>query len=498
VKKLKLTKKAQETKSLKVSSLKRLTRYSNYLYSIHIGSPYNEDLSLLMKIQYKIRHIQALKLNKKDLAETHADNGLKKLLIRFKNLKSYKNEAEDSSNLQNLRDFMNQGLGNYFNHYNFAQMRQKIPLKFHTKKKNDQKTQRLIYGMRKHLSFLAFVEDNQNSFTFAVNLSFDREEEDSDREILGLIRRQRTLDYPKLSRSLKAGTDGVHKIVPFLEGNGLNVISQGELNEILNEGIAIERFLSERNSRVYLDSASKCLWEKFLLRLSFQQQKLFFKNSCVDLSEFVFYFHSPFEVKNALVNNFKRMKRKVERVIFSFKANSLDWFQEDERSCLRKMMNELCKEKKCSEIEWNVSFTTAFEKELVTKAKNEIFSVIKNLVLCQQKAKILTKYVLKINFDGGNDENLLLFLDLFQQIPNAISILKLNLFSEEFNHLKWSKQNSKDDSMNLLIKRAGKIKDYVMKLQKNDSFKSVVIPQLDEFEKKIGNRKEKRNRNEII
>jgi len=319
VQNLKLTKKAQETKSLKVSSLKKLIRYSNSLYSIHVGSPYTEDLSLLLKIQYKIRHIQALQLNKKDSAETHADNGLKKLLIRFKNLKSYKNEVEDSRNLQSLRDFMNQGLRNSFNHCNFTRMKQKIPLKFHTKKNNDQKTQRLILGIRKCLSSLAFVEDNQNSFTFAVNLSFVREEEESDREILGLIRRQCTLDYPNLSTSLKAGTDGVHKIVPFLEGNGLNVISQGELNEVFNNGTAIERFLSEREGKVYLDSASKCLWEKFIFRLSFQQQMLFFKNSCVDLSEFVFYFHSPLEVKNALVNNFKQMKRKVERVIFSFK-----------------------------------------------------------------------------------------------------------------------------------------------------------------------------------
>jgi len=125
VQNLKLTKKAQETKSLKVSSLKKLIRYSNSLYSIHVGSPYTEDLSLLLKIQYKIRHIQALQLNKKDSAETHADNGLKKLLIRFKNLKSYKNEVEDSRNLQSLRDFMNQGLRNSFNHCNFTRMKQK-------------------------------------------------------------------------------------------------------------------------------------------------------------------------------------------------------------------------------------------------------------------------------------------------------------------------------------------------------------------------------------
>jgi len=147
-----------------------------------------------------------------------------------------------------------------------------------------------------------------------------------------------------------------------------------------------------------------------------------------------------------------------------------------------------------------VAFESAFDKGLEIKnRKNDIFSVIQDLTQRQKKANILTKYILKVHFGGVNVENLLSFLGLFQQIPNTINVLKLELFSKNLKILteiiqKWkpSRKIRCEWSMIFLKKfyekvkkfvpRTEKVKNYVIQLQENHSFMEFAIPQLNEID----------------
>jgi len=307
------------------------------------------------------------------------------------------------------------------------------------------------------------------------------------------------LDYVTLPACLKS--ESFHKILSFCESSGLNMISQISFDSIFNNIKPFERFLSQQGARVVLDPSSRYSSKTLGIMLGFSQEMFLKYGSVIDFKDFTFDFHAFMEVRQALITHFKQKGRKWERVIFLFNANSLDWFQEDEISSLKEMINELCKEEnqgKYSEIQWNVSFKTKFEKELATKTKNYIFSVIQDLVQSQQKLNILKKCSLRINFEGEDDENLLSFLSFFQQIPDSIGVLRLDLFFEKGFDIKEKIEDCRpsayrrhqrdmvylteaNQSIKQLVLRAEKIKDYLFELKEKNCFREFFIPHLNEI-----------------
>jgi len=479
---LDFTNKDDKTKDLKISKhhslINKLTRYWKNLSGVQVGSLCPKDIKSLLKIQRSTRSLSSLQIGKINLADFNAYQGIQRLLVRCKYLKKYTSESEvelfrrASQGMGNYRNSVNLGNRNIYNRNNTNRAKEMIPLRFHSKKstpRNDfKKTQKLMLGLRKYLPFIASIEENQSSFMLLVNLPFNTSKKEFDKEILGVIRRFKSQYYSNLETLTASLPVEKGKIFSFLEENGLHMISQLDFNSNFEKEKAVERTFSRKDTKIILEIASKCSWKSFLRKLTPHQRMFFIKNSCIDLHEFVFYFHSPIEVKKALITNFKRLDQKWERFIFSLKANSLDWLERDERVYLQEIMNEMCKEEnknKYSEIEFHVSFTTAFEKELVPKMKDEIFNVIRKFIEYQQRANILKKYVLRVSFEGADGQNLLSFLVLFEQIPNNICLLEVNLFSKEFKNIKEEIQDWKlstqrgetmDNILNGFVKKSSK------------------------------------------
>jgi len=501
VKHLKLAHKDERTKSLKVSSVKKLAKYCNSLYGIQIGGLCSKDVIPLLKIQPKIRQIEGLQLGLINLKDIDVSKKLKRLLVRFKYLKEFRRKAEVDSEIAEL--LLNDRSIDLVNELSSFRAEKRFPLAFHSRSllcDDSKNTRKLMLSMRKHLSSLISVEENRSSFTLTINIPFDIKIGEFDWETLDLIRKlkgQYLLDYVAVRTGLKYG---LQKILPFFEANSFNVISQLDLREISQDRASFESFLSRKDARVILDSSSIYSWDSLLSMLNFSQEMFSLYGSFIDFKDFTFDFHAPIEVKTALINHFKQKEMKWERVIFSFKTHSIGWSREDEKSCLEEMINVVCEEEnreKYSEIQWNVSFTNVLEDKLAKRIEN-IFSVIQDFIQRQQKAKIVTRYALKIDFEGVNNKNLLSFLDLFQQIPNTISVLQLNLFPEQLNKIKKTIQSSKSpinrnyqqhliclrsslQSVKQLSLQAEEIKNYLIQLKEKNSFKEFFIPQLNEL-----------------
>jgi len=507
VKNLKLTKRYGETEPLSTSSIKKLTRFCKHLYGIQISSHYTEDPNLLLKVQYKIREIKHLELGRIKLIGIATQKAFQRLLVRFRYLKKYKGKPEVKSiglNDRNLR------LGHRYllDRLNLLKEKEKVLFTFHSKESIQwsakRKTRKLLLSMKKNLSSLGSVEENGSSLIFTAYMPVNRgtEQGEFERGIFGFIRsfKQRyPLDYVTLPSCLK--NEPLNKILSFCEAIGLNVVSQISFDSIFNNIKPFERFLSQQGARVVLDPSSRYSSKTLEIMLDFSQEMFLKYGSVIDFKDFTFDFHAFMEVRQALITHFKQKGRKWERVIFLFNANSLDWFQEDEISSLKEMINELCKEEnqgKYSEIQWNVSFKTKFEKELATKTKNYIFSVIQDLVQSQQKLNILKKCSLRINFEGEDDENLLSFLSFFQQIPDSIGVLRLDLFFEKGFDIKEKIEDCRpsayrrhqrdmvylteaNQSIKQLVLRAEKIKDYLFELKEKNCFREFFIPHLNEI-----------------
>jgi len=504
VKHLKLAWRDERTESLQVPLVKRLTKYWNCLHSLQVSGICTKDIIPLLKLQYRMRDIKGLQLGTINPTKAGVSEGLKKLLVRFKHLREYKSESEEDSDTDLIYELlMDHRHTDFFNALNNFRSEKRFPFKFHSKKslpyKNSQKTRKIMLCMRKHLPSLASIEENQSSLRLTLNISFDLKTEEFDRKILDSIRKLKRICF--LDKvTLPGGLGyGMHKILPVFEANGLNMISQLHLNNILNESASFERFLSRKDARIILDSSSNYSWESLLSMLNFSQEMLSIHGSFIDFKDFTFDFRAPTEVKIALIDHFKQKERRWERLIFSFKGDWFDLLQEDKRSCIEEMVNEVCKEEnqnKYSEIQWNVSFPTKFEEELGRNEKDKIFSVIQDLIQRQQEAKILTRYVLKINFERENEKELLLFLDLFEQIPNCMNMLELNLFPEQTKRMKqaiyapnspkFSDFDRYMDCMQIVRQIAlqvDNIKSYVIQLKGNNFFKEFFIPQLNEIYK---------------
>jgi len=505
IKNLQLTKTDRERKSFKISLVKKLTRTCKYLHGIQIDHPLTEDINNLLKLQCKIRGIQSLQFISIDLESAGICKRLKKLLVRFKYLKKYKSECDrkftrkDQFVFNDMHSYLRNEISLNDAHHD-DQPGKTSPLVSVTKKdicQNDyKKAQKLILGMRNRLNYLVSIEEIQSSFTFAVNIDFNSNKKEFDKKMLGFIRRFKQkcpLDYITLPASLK---DRVLKILPFIEANRLNVISQLDFEDILKEREFFEMFLYRKDAKILLDPLSRYSWENLLHMTNFGQHMFLLYNFVIDFKDFTFNFHAPLEVRQALLTRFKQEGMKWERVVFLFKTDSFDWLQEDEKSCLKDMRNELFKDEnkdKYSEIHFEMTFKSAFDKDLL---KTDIFFVIKELVQGQQKAKILKRYSFKINFEGSNVENLLLFLGLFQQIPETINVLRLEIFSENMknitNTLKTYKLSRHENFMRLLkdlhqnikylVLRTEKIKNCLSKLKENNSFMEIIIPQTNEID----------------
>jgi len=352
IKNLQLTKTDRERKSFKISLIKKLTRCCKHLHGIEIDHPLTEDINNLLKIQSKIRGIQSLQFISIYLEGPDVCKRIKKLLVRFKYLKKYKNEPKWTERnqfvFQNIQSYLrNSKNGILLDNCNHDDRSGKaIPLASHTKKSilqsNSQKAQNLILGMRNRLHSLVSVEENQKLFRFAVNIDFNYNTVECDKKILGFIRRFKR-KYPLYSITLSERERAL-EILPFVEANQLNIISQLNFPYVLKNVSSFAKFLSRKDAKIILDPSSKYSWEDVLLMLKFSQDIFFTYNSLIDFSDFTFDFHAPLEVRQVLLTRLKQKGMKWERMIFIFKAGSFDWLQENERSCLEDLINQLCKE----------------------------------------------------------------------------------------------------------------------------------------------------------
>jgi len=223
-------------------------------------------------VQSKVQYLKSLQLGRIDLTEKKTSQSLKKLLVRFKHLKKFRNEPEiGPSELDDIyKYFANLRLTHRdpLNRLNPARFEKKIPLIFYSKNKIPQKAQRLILCIRKQLSSIVSVEEDQDLFWFAVNICFSRGTDDFDKGMFEFVRRFKkrySLDYATLTHQSK-------QLLHLFEINGFNVISQLDLETILEKRISFERFLSRKDARVILEPSFQYSWETLMRMLDFSQQ----------------------------------------------------------------------------------------------------------------------------------------------------------------------------------------------------------------------------------
>jgi len=260
IKNLQLTKTDRERKSFKISLVKKLTRTCKYLHGIQIDHPLTEDINNLLKLQCKIRGIQSLQFISIDLEGPDVCKRIKKLLVRFKYLKKYKNEPKWTERnqfvFQNIQSYLrNSKNGILLDNCNHDDRSGKaIPLASHTKKSilqsNSQKAQNLILGMRNRLHSLVSVEENQSLFRFAVNIDFNYNTVECDKKILGFIRRFKR-KYPLYSITLSERERAL-EILPFVEANQLNIISQLNFPYVLKNVHLLQSSYLEKMQKLFL------------------------------------------------------------------------------------------------------------------------------------------------------------------------------------------------------------------------------------------------------
>lgn len=180
--------------------------------------------------------------------------------------------------------------------------------------------------------------------------------------------------------------------------------------------------------------------------------------------------------------------------------NSLDWFNEGKKGCLKEMMDEILKEenqKKCGNINFDVEFTNDISRELLEKIMIEIILTIRYfLKQTEIKNEKSRKCSLNITAEVKDSLDLLSFLTLLQEIPrNILDTLNVNLNSyvlqnlqKDFASLKdLKKEKHQSENLKELIKksleeieRSEKVQRIVIEL--NDGyFRSFDFPQLKEF-----------------
>jgi len=392
--------------SKNLPKLKKITKRSGSLHCIEVDLANSQDIRSLLKIQNEMRYLQSLKINRGVLANAAAKKNFQRFLLRAKWTKTYSTTPETAIP---PKDAM--------------QTKERAYVALEMKKsENDRsfnKPQRLIVALKKDLPWLVSIRDNKDSLDFAINCYYEKEKKEYEKRISIFIRRLNSGNRFKEITIPVRLKDEAYKLLPLLQVMNVKVRARLDLGSLLKQDNKkiIENFLSRKDARLVIWPSSFS-WKNLFDFLSFGQEMFFEHKSYLCLTNFTFYFHSSSEeVKPALINYFTNVNIEWQQLSFEFDTNSTDWFNEDKKLWLTKMLDEMCKEEnkgKYSQINFEIELNDNFEAYLYSEIVEKIKLVIQSFAQLLQEKKI----VLTLNYQVADEGNLLLFLKSLRNISS--------------------------------------------------------------------------------
>ena len=383
--------------SIIFSDMKKLTKSCSFLQSLCINKVGDKDIRCLFKLHPKIRYLESLKVDETNLIQPSTHKTLKTLLFRSKHLQNFKN-APIPEIVPRKRLPKNQRLS-----FTFC-------LKKSGNSHNSNRVQRFITALSVWSSAVTHVSGNNKSIVLGVIILTDKKNTKFQKDIKMFhhgLNRISFLSSINISDQLE---DQIYDLLPLFNVKKLKVLTSLALTMFSRKECkkVIEKFLSRQGAKLEIRT-SNYSWTNLVEMFDLSQEMFAKFGSCFTFSTFTFNFHAPAEVKQALINHFSTIENKWEKLVFLFKTNSLDWFNEEKRTCLAEMMNEILKEKnkgKYSEINFEIALNDNFSREIYHKITEQIELTIQNFALGLQE-----KIILRVNEKVQNKRNLQLFLN---------------------------------------------------------------------------------------
>ncbi len=472
------------------SLIKRYTRYCKSSFRLQTSLKQEKDDTKLKKIHHKVQYLKSLQIDG-IMENKKAQKNIKRFLRQSKHLQSYKT-------LPNPVFFLR----------NHVSTERNIQFVFNLKKTtnciNYNRPQRMITALSRSLRSLVSINGNQGHITLEINISTDPQSETFSDDIQKLnrgLKRINFLDNITIPLNLR---DEVHHFLPLFKVRDLKVRTHYDLALITKEKCRklTESFLSRKSAKLVIWPSSYS-WSNFMEMLNLSQRMREKNGSCLDFIDFLYDFHSPVEIRQALMNHLSETNATWENFIVTFKTNSLDWFNKEKRASLQEMMETLLKGEnlmKCHGITFRLHYVNEFSNELLLKILTEIGSVILHFLQSVKNKEL--KFTLIIDTQGIWDENILSFLAHFQEAKNSINLFQLKGISKEVSNIAWKLgilqrgesiyyDESKDfltvvreeiSKTEELKSEIEKIRDHLIQFQQADCFEIINIEQLDKLE----------------
>jgi len=484
------------------SRAKRLTRFCcKFLGSLSLESVRQRDFGSLMKIQRNIKYIQKLQIDGTLIRTLAVQKALQKFLMRSKFLSSYENSLREG--YQGSSDDEDEDEIHFaFDLKKNSSEKQQQQQQQQQKKYN--RSQRMMYALSKWLRPLACVSSSQESkITLKIVFPPNHRSKEFDRDIRKInknLKRVRFLDSVEIPSDLMSIFD---HFLPLLRVKELTVQTDLDLNYLMEEENqkSLLGFLSRKNAKLIV-WPSNSSWQNLMEMLNLSRLVRIDYNSCFSFANCSFDFHSPEEIRTALISHFSSMTNmECSQFNFLFETHPLDWFNEGKKDCLREMMDEMFKEEnktKCRNINFEVKFTDDFSKELLEKIVIQITSAIIYFLKQTEirNEKELRKFSLNIIAEVKDYRSLFSFLVLAQEIPkNTLDTLNFNLNSQVLDNidkdLRYLRRYRGEDRLSRVrglirmtkeeIEASEKIQQILLQLNDEECFRSFDFPQFKEF-----------------
>lgn len=407
------------------SLIKRYTRYCKSSVQLQASFKRQKDDKTLRKIHHKLQYLKSLQID--GIVENEKpQKSLERFIRQSKHLQAYKSLPNP-----------------VFVVRNHLSTEKRIKFVFHLKKSasklDSKRPQGVITALSASLRCLVSISGNQEAIAFEMNISTDPQSESFSDDIQQLnrgLKRVSFLDSITVPLNLR---DEAHHFLPLFKVKDLKVRTHSDLAFLtrINCRKIIEDFLSRKSAKLLVWPSSYS-WSNLMEMLNLSQQMREKNGSCLSFVDFLFDFHSPVEIREALISHLSKTNTKWERFVFKFKTNSLDWFNEEKRGSLQEIMETLLKEEnlaKCEGITFSLVYISEFSNELLLKILKEISSVILYVVQSAKKSQKEMQFTLNTDAQGIWSQDILWFLAQFQEAKYSINLFQLKGISKKVNNV---------------------------------------------------------------
>ncbi len=395
------------------SLIKRYTRYCKSSVHLQTSLKQQKDDKALKKIHHKVQYLKSLQIDGV-MKNEKAQKNIKRFIRQSRHLQHYKTSPNVSSE-RNIQFVFN--------------------LKKSTNSINYNRPQRMITALSRSLGPLVSISGNQESIALEIRLSTDPKSSTFSDDILELNRGLKRISFLDNVTIPLEQKNEAHYFLPLFKVKDLKVRTHYDLALITRDECKklIESFLSRKSAKLLLWPFSYS-WPDFMEVLNTSQQMRENNGSCLSFVDFLYDFHSPLEIRQALINHLSITKTvKWENVIFKFKINSLHWFNEERLASLQEIMDALTKEEnqsKYKSVVFDLIFVSEFSNDLLMKILTKVSSVILSFLRSASNQKDL-KFTLSVDSQGIWDQNIMLFLAHFPDVINSRIFFKLRGVSKE-------------------------------------------------------------------